>query len=129
MILKQQIHPGDIVARAKNLGLMEHVGVFLGAGLVAENSPERGEHLSTLAEFAEGKPIRVHSGNGNTLEVLRRAKKVLDNPEPYDVLRNNCEHTASKIVQGYAKSPQLMAALVILFVFMLFILARSGKGA
>ena len=51
------IRPGDILRRPK--GLHEHVGVAWFDGRVLHNSPRRGEHLSSVDEFAAGRAVRV----------------------------------------------------------------------
>jgi hypothetical protein len=54
--------------------------------------------------------------------VLAGAEAVLANPQPYDPVLNNCEHTATKLLHGIARSPQLAfiagLAVVVLLVLM-----------
>ena len=98
--------PGDIVARRK--GLWMHQGVALGDGRVLHNTPLRGEHVSTEAEFRRGKPLRV-----KPLDNVRRwrALQYAEHGERrrYNLLTNNCEHTVSRAANGRAESPQLAA--------------------
>lgn len=101
------IRPGDILMREK--GLHDHVGVAWFDGQVLHNSPARGEHLSSLQEFAAGHEIRVQPTSVyDRARALANGVAVLRAPRRYHVLRNNCEHTAHYIVQGRARSPQLM---------------------
>lgn len=101
------IRPGDILARDK--GLHEHLGVAWFDGQVLHNSPVRGEHLSSLAEFAAGHEIRVQPTSAcDRGRALANGAAVLRAPRRYHVLRNNCEHTAHYVVQGRARSPQLV---------------------
>lgn len=101
------IRPGDVLVRDK--GLHDHVGVAWFDGQVLHNSPARGEHLSSLEEFAAGREIRVQPTSAfDRSRALANGVAVLRAPRRYDVLRNNCEHTAHYIVRGRARSPQLM---------------------
>ena len=102
------IRPGDILKRDK--GLHEHVGVAWFDGRVLHNSPRRGEHLSSLDEFAAGRVIRVQPTPARYRDRVRaNGGAVLQAPRDYNLLRNNCEHTAHYVVHGRSKSPQLLA--------------------
>ncbi len=97
--------PGDIIARRK--GLVMHKGIALGDGRVLHNTPLRGEHISTEAEFGAGKRVRVVRRQSRderraTLERLERADR-----RRYNVLTNNCEHTVHRHADGRGRSPQL----------------------
>lgn len=48
---------GDFLTRPKALGAT-HVGVWLGGGAVYHNAPDRGEHISSVADFAKGHRLR-----------------------------------------------------------------------
>lgn len=101
------IRPGDILKRDK--GLHEHVGVAWVDGRVLHNSPFRGEHLSTIDEFAAGRAVRIQPTPADCLgRVLANGARVLKAPHRYHLLRNNCEHTAHYVVHGRASSPQLL---------------------
>ena len=102
------IRPGDILKR--NKGLHEHVGVAWFDGRVLHNSPRRGEHLSTMGEFAAGRAIRVQPTPAHYRNRVRaNGGAVLRAPRRYNLLRNNCEHTAHYVVHGRPASPQLLA--------------------
>ena len=45
--------PGDILIRAK--GLFDHMGIYLGNGMVLHNTPDKGVHTSSVEMFANGK--------------------------------------------------------------------------
>jgi len=96
--------PGDIVSRRK--GFVMHRGVVMADGRILHNTPFRGEHICSESEFRDGKRLRVKR---QTLENRRRALRAADNHEPrgYNLLTNNCEHTATRTVHGEADSPQL----------------------
>lgn len=97
--------PGDIVARRK--GFLMHQGVVLRDGTVLHNTPLRGEHVSTEAEFRRGKPMRVRrldeAQRGNTLRYAEQGAR-----RGYNLFTNNCEHTVTRAAGGCAESPQLV---------------------
>ena len=96
--------PGDIVSRRK--GLVMHKGVVTRDGRVLHNTPFRGEHVCSEAEFRAGKRLRVER-----LEHEHRYRALLhaDNHQGrgYNLLTNNCEHTVHRATTGRAHSPQL----------------------
>ena len=99
--------PGDVIARRK--GLVVHKGVVLEDGSVLHNMPERGEHVSSISEFADGRRVEVRP---QPLDVrrnaVRRAESVLRAPRTYDLLGHNCDHTVTRLTEGRPRSPQLM---------------------
>lgn len=98
--------PGDVVSRPK--GLVEHVGLVVDGGRVLHNIPGQGEHVTSLAEFAAGRPVRIdRSPPEERLMLLARAGHDGARRD-YDLLRNNCEHTVSRVREGRASSPQLL---------------------
>jgi len=98
---------GDVLTRPKALGIATHFGVVIAPNAVLQNTPERGEHLTTVQDFSAGKPITVHRTGVHPSIVVARAHNALANPQKYDLIQNNCEHTTTKIVQGIAKSSQI----------------------
>jgi|SRR6185436_12747756 len=98
---------GDKLTRPKALGLIQHVGVFLGTNTVLNNTPERGEHISTFREFAGEAKVKVESTGANPWSVKMRADKIVSNPKPYDPIDRNCEHTANEAVYGKPSSFQV----------------------
>jgi hypothetical protein len=121
------IRVGDILTRPKALGIVTHRGVVVAPNLILQNTPHKGEHLATIPEFSSGKPVRVHRTGANPSIVTARAQTVLANPQKYDVFKNNCEHTATKVVDGIAKSPQL-GFFAILALASAALLLASKKG-
>ncbi len=106
------ISPGDVLYRRKGL-FFEHVGVYLGWNLVFQNTPKAGEHFVSLADFTQGHPYRVRR-TGVPQHLLNwRTQLRLQQPRRYNLLLNNCEHTASALTDGESWSPQLFAGLVI----------------
>ena len=98
--------PGDIVARRK--GFVMHKGIALGGDRILHNTPLRGEHVSTEAEFRQGQPMHVrHQERINRLRTLHAAE---GGPRRgYNLFTNNCEHTVTRAATGKAESPQLVA--------------------
>jgi hypothetical protein len=97
-----------------------HHGIYVGAGQVVHyeglsSSLRRGPVAKvSIAEFSNGHPVCVrdevdvaYSG----VEVVARACSRLGE-DPYDVLRNNCEHLCSWCLTGTARSPQVERLLL-----------------
>lgn len=101
--------PGDILSRRK--GLVMHRGVALGNGQVLHNTPGRGEHIASVEEFRAGQRLVVEPRSRSDREqALRRAAYYRGGR--YHLLTNNCEHTASRIGDDRARSPQLRGWLL-----------------
>jgi hypothetical protein len=122
------INIGDFLIRPKFLGFVEHVGVFLGNGLVFHNTPERGEHVSTVQEFSAGQPIRVQPKAADAESIIARVRRALENPKEYHLLFHNCEDTANETTEGKAKSPTIAFIIIaILIGLVIWLLTRSKK--
>lgn len=106
---------GDFLLRPKLLGVT-HVGVWMGGGAVFHNAPDRGEHISSVAEFAKGEPVRIQPKNADPLTVVGRVRAKLSRPREYDPISNNCEHSANEVVTGHPFSDQLRAVVAIVVV-------------
>jgi len=98
------LEPGDIVARRK--GPVMHKGVVLADGRVLHNTPGRGEHVSTLAEFSAGRRVHLvrRACDDSRFRAYRAAPRAGGR---YNLFTNNCEHTATRVVHGREESPQL----------------------
>lgn len=96
---------GTVLTRPK--GPLTHVGVVTEAGAVFHNTPERGEHESSLEEFAAGGPITVRSRVTDLPAFLHRLRQRRFNLRPYDAFSNNCEHTVTALIGEEPSSPQL----------------------
>jgi hypothetical protein len=99
---------GDFLVRPKAGGLVKHVGVLIAPNNVLQNTPEKGEHLATVNEFAAGAPVTVLPTGAQPAHVMARARQILARAKAYHPLARNCEHTATETVGGVAKSPQLL---------------------
>ena len=95
--------PGDVVSRRK--GLVMHRGLVLSDGSILHNSPFRGEHVVSEAEFRDGK--RLHVSRTECPRQRRYAAGALPEDRGYNLLTNNCEHTVSRAMSGESESPQL----------------------
>ena len=101
--------PGDIVSRRK--GLVMHKGIVTRDGRVLHNTPFKGEHVCSEAEFRAGERLRVERlERGDRQRVLIRAES--NNARRYNLLTNNCEHTVNRAISGRAHSPQLRSWVV-----------------
>jgi hypothetical protein len=83
-----------------------HRGVVLADGNILHNSPFRGEHVVSEAEFRAGK--RLHISRTDCPHQRRFAASAIpEEGRGYNLLTNNCEHTVSRAMSGEAESPQL----------------------
>ena len=114
---------GDLIKRPKYLGLTNHVGVVVGHDQVLHNTPERGEHVSTIREFARGLPVEVVATGANPADIFANASAILADPKKYDLFQRNCEHTASETVYRRSISPQLTSAFVVMGICALVVVA------
>lgn len=126
------IRTGDVLTRKKAHDLITHVGVALAPDLVLHNTPEKGEHVGTLQEFADGKPVTLHRLGADPSIVLARAQAVLASPQKYHPIKNNCEHTASKVISGISESSQAafwaMIALIVAVVVLVMFAVRKQRA-
>ena len=77
------------------------------------NTPERGEHTVTIADFAEGQAIAVKPTGADPSEVLARGQRILANPQRYHAAKRNCQHTVSEVICGVAESAAATFALFV----------------
>lgn len=92
-----------------------HVAVFLGHDQVLQNSPDNGEEIVSVAEFARGSDIAVTYIPDIQIPVfLRRVSEIMTQPQPYHLIFNNCEHTVYRALYGRAISPQLGGLAIVI---------------
>lgn len=113
---------GDLLSRPKLLGLMEHYGVVVGPNAIFHNTPQKGEHVSPMADFAAGEKVKVRRTGADPWGVIARLRKALARPQKYDLATRNCEHTVTEVLSGIPKSPTfvvvaLIAVAVVLYLF------------
>lgn len=110
----------------RNKGIVLHRGVLLDDGRVFHNTPEKGEHISSFSEYAQGKqvtrkPIPTHFQYASAKRILNS----LIQPNRYSLLGNNCQHSANRVVFGSQKSEYVTAGLVILTAIGLYAALRK----
>lgn len=105
--LPHDLRPGDWLTCKKNL-FITHVGVHLGNGQVLQNTPIRGEHVVDWDGFSQGRPVSYRHTNTPPHLVYLRASQLLRQPRPYHPIINNCEHTASKVIDDIRISGQVL---------------------
>lgn len=106
-----------MIARPKLTGLGEHVGVQLPGGYVAHRTPE-GNFLVRFDEFAQGQPVRVlqTADIRECAAIMERVASTFNQPAPYRVGDNNCEHYASWLMGGIPESPQVLGLVALAIV-------------
>jgi len=111
--MRSPTHPIAIVSRPKLKGLWQHVGVLLPDGRVAHCGPGRGEHVSSVEEFARGEDVSILRALSEIehAHVLQRLAEALRVPRQYDALQNNREMFANRVTGQPATSPQLRATM------------------
>src|SRR5882672_10526380 len=106
------MQPGDIVVRDK--GAFRHLGIVVYGRMVLHNTPELGEHVSSLHEFCQGKPYRVIKiPAALRWIVLDNASRIAAYPRRYDAVLNNCEHTVTHALGQQPHSSQLTAVIML----------------
>jgi len=99
--------PGDIVSRRK--GFVMHRGIALGDGRVLHNTPFRGEHICSEAEFSAGRRLYVTRLDREARQRALRHADSDDSNRAYSLFDNNCEHTVTRAIGAEVESPQLRA--------------------
>ena len=120
------ILPGDELSRQK--GPITHYGIAFGDGRVLEIVPGSMPRLVAIEKFADGKPIRIRrSPEEERPSILVRAQHVLQNPEEYRYLTNNCQHLKSFVLTGSAQSESVrLLALIALASIAIYSAVRRG---
>lgn len=123
-----ELYPGDLVRRKK--WPVWHWGVYVGENLLLHNMPGVGEHVSTVADFADGKNLEVfRPSNALRSRILIRAHEILEHPERYSFLWRNCEHTVSEAATGDGRSETVVTLMFILLTSAcLAAMLRRGGG-
>lgn len=116
--------PGTVLSCEKAPGI-NHVGVVVGPDLVFHNAPGRGEHVSSVEAFAQGRPVKATVTGVSPALVLDRVRTRLTRPRAYDVFSSNCDHSVTAVLQGSASSPQLQGFGVITALTVLAVVAFS----
>lgn len=116
---------GDILSRPKFPFV--HKGVYVGNGLVVHNTPEHGEHVSSVVDFAANQTVSVTPiPQENRNDVMHQAAATLANPKPYDPIVRNCEHTVTRITKGREYSWQLFLVGAAVLGLVLIVFAKRS---
>ncbi len=120
--------PIRVISRPKLTGIGRHVGVYFNDGCVAHATPDRGAHISSLAEFAQGRPVKIDRDVPEEFrdEILRRLSLLQQNRLPYHPTDQNCEVIANWLVGAKPESPQVLGWALALVVAGLFVASRKG---
>src|ERR1700721_2291271 len=104
------------IVSCKKGGLLHHVGILLPNGTVAHCSPQRGEHLSTGEDFADGHDVTIDEliERSEWGLVLYRLNRFLVAPSAYHAVTNNCEVFVNRLLARQPASPQLQGILLVL---------------
>lgn len=105
--------PPTLVSRRK-LVVLRHVGLLLPSGLVAHCTPTRGEHVSTIEEFAAGQDVRIDREvpPEQHAPTLQRVARAIAAPRTYNLVTNNCEVFAKRLAGDRPESPQFLGVLL-----------------
>ena len=124
--LTSQLRLGDLLYRSK--GIVNHAGVYIGYGKVVHNTPNNGTTISSLAEFANNKPIYVTYVKDIDVDLLnQRLDMVLSQyPRAYDLISNNCESLANFLILGRKFSPQIKASVIGAFIVSLSVYLNTN---
>jgi len=97
------------------LGVLRHVGILLPSGLVAHCARHRGEHISTVEEFASGQDVSIDVllPSAETAAILWRIAEAMRALRAYDDFTNNCEMFVNRMLGGPPVSPQLRAVVIL----------------
>ena len=101
---------GDYLTRPKKdifRGIITHIGAVIGHNQVLQNTPEKGEHVATFEEFANGELVKAHKTGAHPAKVHANVQRILENPKSYHPVARNCEQTATEAVEGKPRSPQM----------------------
>jgi len=121
----QPVPAGSILYRDD--GWLTHLGIYLGGDSVYENAKLTGPRLTTSAAFTRGRPVRYRP-LPTPMPVLRaRIDAALASGQPYNVLLNNCEQSATWVAEGEARSPQLRFWVGAGFVLTFLVLAARNN--
>ena len=107
-------HILSVISRLK-AGAWKHVGILLPDGRVVHCAPGRGEHVSSIEEFAIGQDVTILEEIPRHLHdaTLQRIIGSLRAPQVYHATTNNCEMFVNRMLGRSAVSAQLSGALLI----------------
>jgi hypothetical protein len=108
------VQQGDVLVRPKKSGLGYHYGTGLSNGLVKNNTPELGKHLTTFGGFQNGLPAWIIRPHRTPVEKVMVEQRALSNVgDPYRLLDDNCEHDMTFAQTGTPNSPTVNEILTL----------------
>ena len=118
--------PLALISRPK-LAVLRHIGILLPDARVAHCTPDRGEHISSIEEFAAGKDVKIEHvvRREQQLSILQRVAAAMAAPSAYNVATNNCETFANRIVGEKAESPQLAGVAILVGLALIALLTST----
>ena len=106
------VQQGDILVRPKKSGFGYHYGTGLSNGLVKDNTPEQGKHITTFAGFQDGLPAWIIRPDRAPVENWVVEQRALSNVGvPYQFGADNCEHDLTFNQTGIPTSPTVNTIL------------------
>ncbi len=111
-------------------GIVKHYGVYTGDGWVLHNLPEKDEHIVPFENFREARQVflekRCDIQDMSKVWIALRTKT--RNPQKYDLINHNCEHTAMEVTEQRSTSTQVNDVLVVLGISALVFLIVQSKA-
>lgn len=107
-------HIPSVISRLK-AGAWKHVGILLPDGRVVHCAPGRGEHVSSIEEFAIGQDVTILEEIPQHLHatILKSIAGSIRTPQGYHATTNNFEMFVNRVLGRSAHSSQLNGALLI----------------
>ena len=106
------VEAGDILIRPKKSGFGFHYGTGLSNGLVKDNTPENGKHVTTFEGFQDGLPAWIVRPDRAPVENWIVEQRALSNiGDPYQLGADNCEHDMTFAQTGLATSSTVNTVL------------------
>ena len=101
----RELNVGDVLLRRKSAVM--HIGVYVGDNQVFDNAPGRGESLVSFDLFAKRNAVFAIPTGRPPEEVSAQVQKILENPQRYHLLKQNCEHSVRRLLGSEMVSMQL----------------------
>lgn len=119
---------GDVLSRMSSFVI--HYGVAVNQYQVLEIVPGGAPRIVSLAQFAKGRPVKLHQrpGPDDLPPIYLRVRQAAANQNAYDILSNNCEHLKNFVMSGKPYSETVRGVVFGLLVFVgVCVLARRGN--
>jgi len=115
---------GTVLSRPKGLSL--HRGIYLGNGLVYENTWKFGARLATFSQFAAKRKVKAEKVLKISARLIfRRVKASLGTP--YNPLTNNADHAIARIEGAESRGAGAAYAYAALGLFVIALLAVARR--